>query len=82
MGSSAIYNGSANVQGNDTLWMSNIRCIGNESSLVSCVHGGWTHLGCAVGQTAGVMCTGDEGKSCYHIFEQPKYIFVSRETKK
>ncbi|XP_078379703.1 scavenger receptor cysteine-rich domain superfamily protein-like isoform X2 [Oculina patagonica] len=59
-GSSSVYSGSANVQGNDTLWINSIRCIGNESSLAFCAHDGWTNLGCTIGQNAGVVCTGPE----------------------
>ena len=60
-GSSAIHIGSTSRRGNDTLFMNNIQCTGNESSLESCAHGGWTHLGCSVGQIAAVVCTGQEG---------------------
>jgi len=59
--SSVIYNGLVNVQGNSSLWIDNLRCTGNESSLVSCAHGGWTNESCAVNQIAGVACTGPEG---------------------
>ena len=60
-GSSLIYSGSANVQGNDTFWINSIQCIGNESSLASCPYDGWTNIGCTIGQHAGVVCTGLEG---------------------
>ena len=60
-GSSTIYNKSPNARGNVTLWMSDIRCTGDEISLVSCTHGGWKFLGCgSVGHT-GVVCLGQEG---------------------
>ena len=64
-GSSTIYNGSTGGQGNDTLFMNNIHCTGNESSLVSCARGGWTHLGCRFGQIAGAVCTGQEGTNYF-----------------
>ena len=56
-----IYSGSAKGQGNDTLRINIVHCIGNESSLVFCVYDEWTNFGCSNGQNAGVVCTGPEG---------------------
>lgn len=62
-GTSVLYSGSANVQGNYTLWINSIQCIGNESSFAFCAHDGWTNGSCIIGQNAGVVCNGPEGNS-------------------
>lgn len=70
-GSSAIYSGSANIQGNYSLWINSVQCTGNESSLVSCAHDEWTPLGCVSGQKtpqiAGAVCTGPEGNEAVNV---------------
>ena len=60
-GTSVLFSGSANVQGNDTLWINSVQCFGNESSFAFCAHDGRTNGSCTNGQNAGVVCTGPEG---------------------
>ena len=62
-GAPVLYSGSANVQGNDTLRINSVQCIGNESSFAFCAHDGWTNGSCVIGQNAGVVCNGPEGIS-------------------
>lgn len=44
-------------QNNNTVWLSDVQCIGNESSLLHCVHAGWGKHTCNEGQAAGVTCS-------------------------
>jgi len=62
-GAPVLFSGSANVQGNDTLRINSVQCIGNERSFAFCAHGGWTNGSCVIGQNAGVVCNGPEGIS-------------------
>lgn len=57
-GTSVISSGLAYVQGNDSLWINSVQCIGNESSFAFCAHDVWTNGSC---QNAGVVCNGPEG---------------------
>lgn len=41
---------------NGTIWMSDVQCIGNETSLSQCAHSGWGRNSCRESQAAGVMC--------------------------
>lgn len=43
-------------QANNTVWLSGVRCIGNETSLSECAHGGWGENSCAENRAAGVTC--------------------------
>lgn len=45
------------------IWMKNIQCIGNETSLVLCDHKNWKNHNCTNGHLAGVECRVPEGKS-------------------
>lgn len=53
-------------QENDTVWLTGVRCIGNETSLSQCPHDGWGERTCSGNQAAGVTC-----------FEQAKPQFIS-----
>ena len=43
-------------QENDTVWLTGVRCIGNETSLSQCPHDGWGERTCSGNQAAGVTC--------------------------
>ena len=47
--------------GSGTIWMSGLRCTGNESSISECLHIGWGETNCDHTQDAGLAC----GSECY-----------------
>ena len=51
-------------EGNGTVWMSNVACNGNETSISECLHLGWGETSCSHSQDAGVYC-GSE--FCWHV---------------
>ena len=49
-------------QGSGPIWLDNIQCIGNESTIVSCVHLGFNVTrSCSHNEDAGVRCYGALG---------------------
>ena len=60
-GGYAVQNSAVNRHGNETIWMNNVQCFGNESSLFSCNHDGWKNS-CKNSRRAGVKCIGLEGE--------------------
>lgn len=55
-GASAHLQNITLEQENDTKWLSDVQCIGNESSLAQCAHTGWGKHSCNISQAAGVTC--------------------------
>jgi len=66
-GSSGIAIGSARFgQGSGSIWLDNVMCTGNESTLVSCGHlGVGVTRNCAHFEDAGVRCSGTQGVAMY-----------------
>ena len=44
-------------QGSGQIWLGNVNCVGNESTVVNCSHDGWGNYSCSHGEDAGVKCT-------------------------
>lgn len=44
-------------QNNNTVWLTDVQCAGNESSILHCPHSGWGKYTCNEGQAAGVTCS-------------------------
>ena len=52
------FNIHAYGPGNGTIWMDDVQCVGNESSLALCPFSGWADHDCTHVQDAGVVCSG------------------------
>ena len=59
--SRAVTNGVYGL-GTGPVWLSNVNCHGNESSLANCTYTGLNNTGCLHSQDAGLVCSDGE---CY-----------------
>lgn len=57
--SRAVTNGRYGP-GTGTIWLSDVNCVGSETSLLNCTYRGWGNTGCDHTQDAGVVCSDGE----------------------
>ena len=43
-------------QGTGQIWLDNVGCFGNETSISQCIHKGWGNENCGHSKDAGVVC--------------------------
>ena len=55
-GNSEATTGGAYGEGSGRMWLSELSCVGDESSLEHCGHSGWGVHACSMYDTAGVKC--------------------------
>ncbi|XP_052811439.1 uncharacterized protein LOC128239046 isoform X2 [Mya arenaria] len=46
-------------KGNGTIWLDDVRCLGYESNIEDCTHGGWGSHNCEHYEDVGIMCSSD-----------------------
>lgn len=74
----STYSQLSSKHGN--VWMNNVHCVGNETSLFLCRHDGWKRHHCHSSQLAGVVCKTPKGKyktSCNLACISPKKYAIN-----
>lgn len=47
-------------EGSGKIWLDSLDCVGNESRIEDCPHGGWGNHDCSHGEDASVICQADD----------------------
>ena len=69
-------------QGSGRIWLDNVKCLGNESSIATCSHSGWGIHNCGHGEDASVICSSKYVNINLHFRQQIQVVQyrVDRET--
>ena len=62
------YNGYYG-QGSGVIWLDDVNCVGNESTIENCTHSGWGIHDCDHSEDAGVKCS-SEGSHVFLTFRK------------
>ena len=62
--------------GSGPIWLDNVRCAGDESSIERCVHRGWGAHNCGHNQDAGVICAAPDQTGKNRLLKIANFCFI------